>query len=116
MLMVQDYFEPFCLLEKAAVPDGLGSEAAVLSHVMDFRGGLTHAPGQEITTADRVTLKSDLLLLHELDVTLGPGDYVRRVKDGTVYHVTSRTADMRAPAFSGLQFAQVAVERLVIPC
>ena len=54
--------------------------------------------------------------MHEYDVTLSPGDYICREKDKAVYRVSSRTDSMRAPAFSGLRFAQVNVERVVIPC
>ena len=66
--------------------------------------------------AGQITLRSDPVLLHEYDVTLAPGDHVRREKDGALYRVAGRSDDMRTPAFSGLSFAQVPVERLVIPC
>ena len=56
------------------------------------------------------------MLLHEFDVTLAPGDHIRREKDGAVYRVTDRSDNMRAPAYSGLRFCQVNVERTVIPC
>ena len=56
------------------------------------------------------------MLLHEFDVTLSPGDRFRRKKDGAIYRVCGRSDNMRTPAFSGLRFAQVPVERVVIPC
>ena len=56
------------------------------------------------------------MLLHEFDLTLVPGDYVRRERDGAIYRVTDRSDNLRAPAFSGLRFAQAAVKRVVIPC
>lgn len=114
--MLTDYFEPFALLEKKAEPDGLGGETVAWAYVMRFRGGLTHTTGEEISIGGRVTLRSGPVLLHEFDVTLQPGDHVRRERDGTIWRVTGRSGDMRTPAFSGLQFAQVTVERLVIPC
>lgn len=114
--MLTDYFEDFTLLERVSEPDGMGGENVTLHPVTDFRGGLTHTPGMETRPSGRMTVQVNPVLLHEFDVTLGPGDYVRREKDGTLYRVTGRTEDMRSPAFSGLQFAQVPVERLVIPC
>lgn len=114
--MLTDYFEPFVLLERTAAPDGMGGEQVTFQPVMDFRGGLTHEAGETISVGGRLTLRSQLMLLHEFDVTLSPGDHVRRLKDDTVYRVSGQSGDMRTPAFSGLSFAQVPVERLVIPC
>lgn len=114
--MLTDYFEPFALLEKHAEPDGLGGERVAWQYLTTFQGGLTHTSGEEISVGGRLTLRTDPVLLHELDVTLLPGDHVRRERDGSLWRVTGRSGDMRTPAFSGLQFAQVPVERLVIPC
>ncbi|MBQ8202220.1 MAG: hypothetical protein IJZ74_10710 [Clostridia bacterium] len=114
--MLTDYFEPFALLERISEPDGLGGQRFSFRYVMDFRGGLSYTAGQEISVGGRAVLRSDPVLLHEFDVTLAPGDYVRRERDGAVYRVTGCTEDMRSPAFSGLQFAQVPLERMVIPC
>ena len=112
--MLTDHFEPFTLLERIASPDGLGGECVRLEPVTDFRGALTHTCGEEISVGGRAALRQTPMLLHETDVTLVQGDYVRRERDGAVYRVCGGSDGMRTPAFSGLQFAQAAVERLVI--
>lgn len=112
--MLEHYFEPFTLLERRALPDGLGGECVTWQRVTGFRGGLTHTCGDEISVGGHAALRSTPALLHEFDVTLSPGDYVRRERDGSLWRVTGRSGDMRSPAFSGLSFAQVPVERLVI--
>lgn len=114
--MLRDYFEPFTLLEKRSEPDQLGSGQAAFADVTCFQGGLTQEAGSEVSVGGRMTLKCTPMLLHDLDVTLVPGDYVRRERDGTLWRIAGRTADMRTPAYAGLAFAQVPVERLVIPC
>lgn len=114
--MLTDYFEPFALLEKQAEPDGLGSERVTWQYVTSFRGALTHTAGQEISVGGRAVLRTEPVLLHEFDVTLLPGDHVRRERDASLWRVTGCPDGMRTPAFSGLQFAQVQLERLVIPC
>lgn len=114
--MLQDYFESFALLEKQASPDGMGGEHIQWRYVTHFRGGLTHTAGKEIDAGGRATLLSDPVLLHDMEVTLSPGDCIRRERDNTLWRVKGCSADMRSPAFSGLGFAQVQVERLVIPC
>lgn len=114
--MLTDYFEAFSLLERIAAPDGMGSEQVQWQYLLSFRGALTHTAGEEISIGGRVTLRSEPVLLHEYDVTLSPGDCIRRERDGTLWRVAGSSDGMRTPAFSGLQFAQVSVERLAIPC
>lgn len=114
--MIDRWFEPFTLLEKTSADDGLGGTSISYASVMGFQGVLCVSPAEEITMAGQTVRTEELVLLHEFDVTLAPGEYVRREKDGALYRVTDRSGLMRAPAFSGLRFAQVPVERLVIPC
>ncbi len=114
--MIERWFEPFTLLERQSTPDGLGGETVSFTESGDFRGALTFTTGGEITAGGQAMLQENPVLLHEFDVTLTPGDYVRKAKDGAVYRVCSRSDNMRTPAFSGLTFAQAKVERVVIPC
>lgn len=114
--MIERWFEPFSLLDKTSTPDGMGSESLTFAPGMTFQGALTFTSGEEIPMAGQLILQEGMALLHEFDVTLAPGDCVRREKDGSVYRVQGRSDNMRSPAFSGLKFAQVPVERLVTPC
>lgn len=114
--MIARWFETFTLLEKASVQDGFGGEHVAYSPVMRFQGVLSLTAGEEIDLAGQRVATETLVLLHEFDVTLSPGEHIRRESDGTVYRVTGRSGDRRAPAFSGLRFAQVNVERRMEPC
>lgn len=114
--MIERWFEAFTLLEKAAAPDGLGGETAALTPSIPFQGALTLTAGDMTNAAGQPVLAESPVLLHETDVTLVPGDHIRREKDGAVYRVTDRSDMLRAPAFSGLKFAQAPVERVVFRC
>lgn len=114
--MIEKWFEPFMLLEKHSEPNGLGGEHLSFTDDTPFSGVLTWQSDVPVTAAERIALEESPALLHEFDVTLTPGDHVRREKDGAVYKVISRSGSLRAPAFSGLRFCQVAVERVVFPC
>lgn len=114
--MIERWFEPFMLLERKSTPDEMGGEIVAYNEVTPFQGVVTFTTGDCISLGGQPALREEPVLLHEYDVTLAPNDYVRREKDGAVYRVASRTESMRAPAFSGLRFAQVNVERVVIPC
>ncbi len=114
--MLKDYFEPFMLLRLRGVPDGAGGQHRVLTDDVPFLAGITQTAGRSEEIAGQSALHATPVLLHELDVTLEYGDIVRRERDGALYRVTGRTRDMMTPAFSGLQYAQVPVERLAIAC
>lgn len=114
--MIQKWFEPFTLMNAAAEPDGLGGQRTAYVPSAEFQGALTCTCGEEIPCGGRPVLKEEPSLLHEFDITLAPGDHVRREKDGSLYRVKGRSGGMRAPAFSGLRFAQVEVERVMFPC
>lgn len=114
--MIEKWFEPFMLLEKHPEPDDLGGERITFADDVPFSGVLTWTSDIPITSAERIAVEEAPALLHEFDVTLAPGDRIRREKDGAVYKVLSRSESMRTPPFSGLHFCQVAVERVVFPC
>lgn len=109
--MAERYFEAFTLLEATHEPDGLGGQRLVLTPGAAFSGAITHTAGQEAKSGGRTALHLEAALLHEYDLTLVPGDHVRRERDGAVFRVTGRSDGMRTPAFSGLRYAQVPVER-----
>lgn len=114
--MIEKWFEAFTLLERVSISDEVGGELASYNPVTDFRGVLTFTAADAMTLAGQFALSEHPVLLHEYDMTLSPGDYVRREKDGAIYHVADSSDHMRTPAYSGLSFAQVPVERVVIPC
>lgn len=114
--MIEKWFEPFTLLEHQASPTGFGSNEGCFTPVATFRGVVSCHTGSEVSAAGQMALKETPVLLHEFDVTLVPNDHVRRDRDGAVYRVCSRSDSMQAPAFSGLRFYQVGVERVMLPC
>lgn len=114
--MLTDHFERFMRLERRSIPDKLCGEEVSWQPVGHFLGALTHHSGQEISAGSRAVLRLTPVLLHESGVALHPGDRIRRERDGSLWRVTGHSDDMRAPAFSGLAFAQVPVEGVVTGC
>lgn len=114
--MITRCFEPFCLLESRIAPDDTGSPRRTDVPILSFQGVVAQTASREASLHGRMIPAAHAALLHELDVTLTPGDRVRRLHDGATYRVTSRTEDLSAPDFSGLRFAQVDVEREEAPC
>lgn len=112
--MIEKWFEPFTLLKRACVNDGLGARPAVNLEDIAFRGALSLTTAEEITAGGRAVLADKPTLLYDPDVTLTHGDRVRRDKDGSVYRVCA--GSLHAPAWSGLRFSQVQVEKEAVPC
>lgn len=111
--MIERWFEPFTLLTGSVSPDGQTNQAFI--PFLSFRGALSMIPASQSIEAGQPFHAAALVLLHEFDVTLAAEDLVRREKTGMLYRVTDRAESMRNPAFSGLQFAQVPVERWTHP-
>ena len=112
--MIEKWFEAFTLLEPAYVDDSLGARPTVNVADVSFQGVLSFTATDEITAGGRAILQDKPTLLYDPDVTLSHGDRVRRDKDGSVYRVCAGT--LSAPAYSGLRFSQVKVEKEVRPC
>lgn len=112
--MLSDYMEPYALLERTPTPDALGGATTPCQESLTFQAGLTHTPGSELTLAGHRASRTTPTLVHDYDVTLRPGDVVRRASDGALYRVIGHSADMRTPATADLRFAQVPVESVVI--
>ncbi|MBQ4581313.1 MAG: hypothetical protein IJA83_11705 [Clostridia bacterium] len=112
--MIEKWFEPFNLLARAPVNDGLGAYPSAFAEDIPFRGVLVFTIAGEISAGGQPALEDTPTLLYDPDVTLVLGDRVRREKDGAIYRVCG--GSMGAPDYSGLHFSQVKLERLVIPC
>lgn len=112
--MIEKWFEPFTLLAQEQHSDGLGAYPPGISDDVFFRGALTCTTSGVIPAGGQPLLEDTPTLLYDPDITLVPGDRIRREKDGALYRVCG--GSMGAPAYSGLRFSQVKVERLVIPC
>lgn len=113
--MIERRFEAFTLLESISVPDSLGGQTGGYRDAAPFTGVLTMIPGTEFPMGGQPVLVDHPVLLHDFDVTLQPGDHVRREQNGAIYRVAGCSDMLRSPAWSGLNFAQVPVERVMLP-
>lgn len=113
--MIERWMEPFSLMEDRSVPDRLGGQTASFAPSTPFQGVMTWITGSRVNAAGQTLPVEHPVLLHEKGITLHIGDRVQRVKDGALYRVTSPTGEMQPPEGSALPFAQVSVERVVIP-
>lgn len=111
--MLQDYMEPFTLMIAQAAEDGLGATVLHYTAGENFPAALCHAPGLPDSPAGLTAARHTPVLLHPRDMTLMPGDVVRRAADGALYRVLDCSDFMRTPPGAVTSFAQVTLERLV---
>lgn len=111
--MLQDYAEPFTLMIAERAEDGLG--AMVLRYTVGehFSAALCHAPGFPDSPGGATAARHTPVLLHPREMTLMPGDVVRRETDQALYRVLDCSDFMRTPPSAVTSFAQVTLERLV---
>lgn len=113
---LEKYYELFETLVCHFEPDGLGGTKRVWTPGVSFRGTLSQPPCTMTTAGGQVVPRHTPVLLHEAGVELAPQSWIRRSSDGAVYKTLSASAMVRSPAHSDLPFAEVMLERLVIPC
>lgn len=114
--MLHDYCEPFTLMTALPAEDGLGATALRYEAGERFSAALCAAPGAPDAPAGLTAARQRPVLLHPQEMTLMPGDVVRREADGALYRVLDASDFMRTPPCALSAFAQVTLERLVTAC
>ncbi len=84
--MITRQFEPFTLLEEE----------------ITLRGVVSYVPVEDMDPRGFLVLRAEPVLLHESDVTLCPGDLIRRERDGRAWQIAARSE----PAPPGLHWSQ----------
>ena len=111
--MLQDYCEPFTLMTPVAA-DALGATALRYEAGESFSAALCMAAGAPASPAGMTAARHAPVLLHPREMTLMPGDVIRREADGAHFRVTDCSDFMRTPRIAHASFAQATLERLVI--
>lgn len=111
--MLQDYCEPFTLLIPVTAGDALGCAAVRYETGETFSAALCAVPGVPADPAGRTAARHTPVLLHPRELSLMPGDLIRRQADGATYRVLDCSDFMRTPRVSFIAFAQATLERLV---
>lgn len=111
--MLQDYCEPFILMTPVTAEDALGCTAVGYEPGETFSAALCAAPGSPGVHAGRTAARQTTVLLHPREMSLMPGDVVRRASDGATYRVLDCSDFMRTPLSASMAFAQVTLERVV---
>lgn len=108
--MLSDFFEGFIFQTFVSTPNGLGGFTQEYTDGAAIRAGITTNSSAEMRLAAQQGLKTVYTIVAEVSTPLHQGDRVKRVKDGTLYTITSNCEDMVTPPIAGVQFHQVTAE------
>lgn len=109
-MAVQDYFTDFCMLDKRTVSDGMGGVTPTYVEGAHFKAGITTNQSNEAKIAYQQGLKVMYTLVFMPIITLTNGDRVKRLSDGLVLRITSKSRDMTTPEAAQLKISQVTAE------
>lgn len=109
-MAVQDYFVDFCMRDKRTASDGMGGINVSYIDGAQFKAGITTNQSNEAKIAYQQGLKVMYTLVFMPTITLENGDRVKRLSDGLVLRVTSKSRDMTTPAAAQLKISQVTAE------
>lgn len=109
-MALQDYLVDFCMLDKRTVEDGYGGVTPEYAEGARFKAGITTNQSNEARIAYQQGLKVIYTLVFKPTIALENGDRVKRLSDGLVLRITSKSRDMTTPTAAQLQMSQVTAE------
>lgn len=109
-MALDDYMVDFCMLDKRTVEDGYGGVTTEHVEGARFKAGITTNQSNEAKIAYQQGLKVIYTLVFKPTIALENGDRVKRLSDGLVLRITSKSRDMTTPARANLRMSQVSAE------
>lgn len=115
MSLLEEAFEPFVMIEKRTIPDGMGGYTKEWVDGVKFEAAIDKDDDLKGRVAEKQGVTSVYTITTRKDIGLDFHDVVRRVSDSLTYRVTGNIKDSQTPESAGLQYAWVAAERWDLP-
>lgn len=111
MSLLDSMKEPFVMMDKTTVSDGLGGFDNVWVDGAPFEAVLRKDSSPEAVVAQQQGMAETFTVIVDKSVRLDYHDVFRRVSDGAVFRTTSATQDSAAPARASIPIAKATCER-----
>ena len=113
MSLLEEAFEPFRMVDKRTVPDGMGGYTKEWIDGIGFEAALDKDNDLQGRVAEKQGVTSVYTITTRKDINLDYHDHnvIRRVSDGLTYRITGNIKDSQTPESAGLQYAWVHAER-----
>lgn len=114
--MLIDAMKESCtMLDKIAVPDGMGGSDAAYTDGAAFMAAIVKDSSTQARIAEKQGVSEVYTITVDKDLNLEYHDVFRRDADGAVFRVTSNIVDSRTPNAASFAFGQVSAERWDLP-
>ena len=115
MSLLEEAFEPFIMIDKITVPDGMGGYTKEWVDGISFEAALDKDDDLQGRVAEKQGVTSVYTVTTRKNINLDFHDVIRRVADGLTYRITGTIKDSQTPESAGLQYAWVPAERWDLP-
>lgn len=113
--LIESMMEDCVFLNKVKVDDPVGGYKDDYQDGITFKAAVIKNSTTEAQIAEKSGITEIFTIVTYKEMELEYHDVLRRVSDGAIFRVTSRTLDSKAPAASTVQIAKVTAERWVLP-
>lgn len=112
MSLLDEFMEPFVLLDKERTPDGYGGFVENWKDSVPFDGAMVLDSSIEARSAAAQGLQNTFILTTRKNVVLKYDDRIRRISDEKVFRVTSDGSDKKTPVSANIDARQVSCEEV----
>ncbi|MFA5378769.1 MAG: head-tail adaptor protein [Dehalococcoidia bacterium] len=109
-MSLTDFFQSFKYRTLTQTPSPLGGYVESWIDGATFSAGIGLDTSAEARIAYQNTLKKQYSIILPDGVTLTQDMRVKQVSTGTIYRITSNSADAHTPAIAGVSYAKVTAE------
>lgn len=115
MSLIESMMEDCVFLNHVREDDPYGGYTDTWTEGASLKAAVIKNNTTEAQIAEKSGIEEIFTIVTKKSVELDYHDVIKRLKDGTIFRVTSRTKDSSAPAQSTVQIAKVTAERWVLP-
>ena len=115
MALIYEMMETCHLYNKAIVDDPYGSHSTTYTKGATFDAAVIKNSSTEAIVAEKQGVAEIYTVVTKQGFELDYHDVFRRISDGAIFRVTSRTTDSTAHPASTVKIARVTAERWVLP-
>ena len=115
MSLLSQMMEDCKILNHVRTDDDFGGYTDAWTEGATFKAAIAKNGSPEVLVAEKQGVAEQFTVVVDQDFVLDYHDVFRRVSDGSVFRVTSPTADSTAHPASTVKIAKVTAERWVLP-
>ena len=102
MSLLTDSMESFCMMDRTSAPDGYGGLIQSWVDGAEFLAAIDLPDSSVADIADKLTERINCNVITGRAISLSVNDYVKRKRDGRLFHILQSGDDRGAPPISSI--------------